>query len=458
MSKTYALVDVDHTLLDDNGTLNEKIVASLLQNNIQDVYLFTDMRFQVSVVNERRKLIGQLTEYGLNVRGVLTTPDLFWAANSNDLTALDACMAKNNINLRFGNTLSDEQFASLKQECPSVGLALQQKRYQADVGLGTAFQDVDNSFAFEKSHGAKIAADILSTMLPGRPHPKALLFKHFLENKPADCTSCVIFEDKEVVIKNSIEISANNGIPVVGIQVKQEDFRNVDAIHRYHGELSAIKIYHHELSCLPAYWDRQDGSVRVSRRLEVEYANLVTQNGWVNTDALASQTIQAQYADKRGFKLFGYSSDDSLKIIDDLNKTQGSFVKRLIVSGFMSQDKNKGKRLYDVIIEQKIRHTQPQLDAQGNNAVWLTEDMIYLINQKYKQKRGFKLFGISSDYSIHVLKQLNDKDRSLSWKQDALQIYLNNAENVGKRLHDIITEVKNMIPNAAVPAPGLAKA
>lgn len=302
-------------------------------------------------------------------------------------------------------------------------------------------------------------------MLPGRPHLKALLLKHFLENKPADCTSCVIFEDNEVVIKSSIEISANNGTPVVGIQVKQEDFRNVDAIHRYHGELSAINTYRHQLNRLPREarkWDPKSISVPGFVRPAFDYANLVTQNSWVNTDALAIQTIQAQYSGKRGFKFFGYSSDDSLKIIDDLNKPQASFAKQLIVSDFMS--KNKGTRLYDVLIEQKIRHSQPLPVPLDNNVVWLTEDIIYLISQKYKQKRGFKLFGISSDESVALLNRLNDNCASLSYRQRALEDYLNNETYKDKRLHGIITEVKNMIgeanarPHEAPPAPRPEKA
>jgi hypothetical protein len=80
-----------------------------------------------------------------------------------------------------------------------------------------------------------------------------------------------------------------------------------------------------------------------------------------------------------------------------------------------------------------------------------------LINQKYKQKRGFKMFGYSSIESISVLKELNDKDRSLSFKQDALQDYLDDVKCEEKRLFEIINQVKNMRPNAAAPMPALSQ-
>lgn len=100
MSKTYALLDVNHTLLNDNGALNLHIVHSLLHNNILDVYLFTDMTFKTYSVNDRRALISQLQDLGLTVHGVLTTPNLFWSGDQEDLSLIDSWMAKQSLSTK----------------------------------------------------------------------------------------------------------------------------------------------------------------------------------------------------------------------------------------------------------------------------------------------------------------------------------------------------------------------
>lgn len=445
MSKTYALLDVDNTLLNDNGARNLNIVNSLIKNNIHDVYLFIDMRLQEPSMSEYRSLIGDLQDLGLTVHGVLSTSDLFWAVDHNELTTLDGCMAKNAIRV---NNLSDEQLEELKKECPRIGLALEEKRYDAYAKLGAAFLEANIRDISEKSHGAKIAADILSTMLPNRPHPKALLFKHFLNNRPAACTKCVIFEDRKDVINDSIALAQKADVKFDVIQVYPGGFQDKAALQIYNDHLNKLENPHY-LNPVPDLKIEEVWGALDDARIKYQYA-------WLETNAVI-QSIQIEYTQKRGYKFFGYSSAKSLDLLDAL-RLNSVFQKQVKVDEFLSYNENKGTRLYDVLIEQRIRHAQPQSAAQGNNKVWLTKDTVYLITQKYKQNRGFKFFGYSSDESVNLLNILNDDCKSFSHRQMVLEGYLNNEQYKDKRLHGIIIEVKSMIPFAAPPVPRQEKA
>ena len=78
--------------------------------------------------------------------------------------------------------------------------------------------------------------------------------------------------------------------------------------------------------------------------------------------------------------------------------------------------KNKGKRLYDILIEERIKAKKPsqQEIADIPNYIWLDEDVLYLIQQKYKQQRGFKFFGYSCEESLDLLGILEESIEYIS--------------------------------------------
>ena len=174
------------------------------------------------------------------------------------------------------------------------------------------------------------------------------------------------------------------------------------------------------------------------------------------------QSILTAYTEKRGFKLFGYSSDASLKLIHELNRCSG-FIKmspdvterfRLEVNGFLADKNNKGKRLYDILIGEKIKAKKPapQEIESNPNYIWLDEDVLYLIKQKYDQQRGFKFFGYSCDESLGLLNELNDPDnKDMAMKQFAIEKYMEHHKYdvQPKRLYNILLELKKMcLPEA----------
>lgn len=448
MPKTYALLDVDHTLVIDNKTYNYNLLNALKNNNIKDVYLFTDMTFRSTDITDRKELVRILQAIGLTVHGVLTTPDLFWATNAEELQKVELAMQQQNINLREGRTISADQIEALRQSCPTIASYLLNGGYHSYANLGAAYRDVDTPDIFSRATGAKAAADILSTLLPNKPHPKALLFKHFMPNRPADCTNCIIFDDKGLVLESSLAISEDKntlgyGLNVLTIQVMNEDFEGNAAQERYNSQIRNF---------LPIQNQVQDSSSTASPPAINSNAD---QQSWIDSpsnrwlDNSLIQTIQREYTDKRGYKLFGYSSDDSVKLLTNLNiQETNSCTKQTIVNRYLATEKNQGKRLYDILIEEKIRHT-PLL--QNNEDVWLTEDMVYLIDQKYKQKRGFKFFGYSCPESVTFLEILRNKQFNLKVKQDAIEGYLADENHRGKRLFDVLTEVNAMCPNAPAP-------
>lgn len=77
MSHVVALLDVDHTLLFDDE-INQELLNALKRQRITDIYLFTDMFFTTSSIQDRKNLIDRLEAQGFNVHGVLTPADLAW--------------------------------------------------------------------------------------------------------------------------------------------------------------------------------------------------------------------------------------------------------------------------------------------------------------------------------------------------------------------------------------------
>ena len=72
-------------------------------------------------------------------------------------------------------------------------------------------------------------------------------------------------------------------------------------------------------------------------------------------------------------------------------------------------------------------------------------DVVYLIQQKYKQQRGFKLSGKSSNESLALLTGLDDSS-DMATNQLAIEQYIKHHKNDvnQKRLYKILIELKNM--------------
>jgi hypothetical protein len=207
------------------------------------VYLFTDMTFRSEDIFEYKELVRFLQSQGFTVHGVLSTPDLFWAIDAEELKKVESAMQQHNINLSGEMTISADHIAALQQSCPTIASSLQNHNYYPYAILGAACRNIDAPDIFQRATGAKAAVDILSTLIPNKPHPKALLFKHFMANRPADCDNCVIFDNKADVLTSSLAISNDNnnmgyGLNVLTIQVMKEDFDA--AQERYNSQIKSL--------------------------------------------------------------------------------------------------------------------------------------------------------------------------------------------------------------------------
>ncbi len=397
MPKTVALIDVDRTLIlktEANGevarVLNNNIIDSLVENHITDVYLFADT---IPTIEEGKWLIEQLQERGLTVWNVLAIPDLFWSSAPEELRFFESHTRAFDINISRDGTVTEDKLQQLKERLPTVGTALQRKQINAYPLLGKTFFDFETSPVTprlretDKIDGAKRAASILSTLLPGKPTPKALLYKHFVEHKPADCTRCVIFEDNAEDIKSIWAISRESDlntqvIPVEGYQFTTE-FRS------YKGYHNAIQ----ELLQRPSQIQEQTeivsmGEIRAAIRENIENRSdpqsKFNQLPWPNIKDPASQNLDKTYYAQRGFRYFG-SSDDSKELINSLkSKSVTASAKQFFIEKYLRDEKNKGKRLYTILVEQRHAHAKAQPNYP-QNPIWLTTDMLYLIEEKYKK-------------------------------------------------------------------------
>lgn len=469
MPKIYALLDVDHTLIGDikkggankqhddenqleNNHLNMNLINALIKNNIKDVYLFTDMTFKKTSIAERSQLITYLQNHGIIVHGVLTTPDLFWGTDHEELLKLGRTMDQDaRVNIRNNSVITPEQLTIMEAKCPDLVDAFRQRRHRAKSQLGAVYKELDTPMIQEKSIGAKLATDVVSLLIPGNPEPKALLFKHFIDLKPSDCTDCIIFDDKLKVLESSIDIAQNSDLNVLAVHVdKDVDFiEDPECVEKYS---ASIKKFLSPQNQVKAAVDPRVESI------EPAQPSVNRPNTWLTVEAL--EKIISLYSTKRGFKLTGFTCDHSARLLDVLKyKLTNLSAKQSLIEDYLNNNLNTGRRLFDILVEVKVHNLRlTPASGQSNeqllfaarepsdaNPIWLTKDMLYFIQQQYKQNRGFKLFGVSSSDTKVTLQLLSDKSPDLSAKQLLIDNYLQDLSNAGKRLYNVLYDLRSSV-------------
>jgi hypothetical protein len=209
MARPLALLDVDHTLLFDNR-LNQELLDSLKSKYIKDLYLFTDMTFKNTSIQDRNDLLAQLQDQGFIVHGVITGNDLTW-------DNIPAEEAKLLYQWCFDNTyqgmmvgVAFEQFIQEKKEfLPGLATAIQ-TYYPDNKILGKGYADAAAEFEESanisdetktRSFFAKAFADHLGEKY-GYKHNKGLLLDLFLRHKPAWISSLIVVDDNHNVIES----------------------------------------------------------------------------------------------------------------------------------------------------------------------------------------------------------------------------------------------------------------
>lgn len=480
MSKKYALLDIDHALLiekiEDNGertkVLNENIVNALIENHITDVYLFTDTVIHPANIEDHKWIIEQLQMRGLTIWGALTTADLFWTANHEELDKFGYYMVSNfsEIVINYFNSnnflaLSQDELNRLVEKFITIGSALRDKVSIAPNMLGKAFFDVETTaitlqdpFARNRLRSAVIAARLLSTLSPGKPQPKALLYQHFVRHKPSDCTSCVIFEDKAEVIQSTLAISQNDDLKRIAIKVERGDFDDLGSRRRYNHEIQNFLIQENpdrvQLQ-VPSQTDNLSANRESIAENSSRTNNNVVRQEWPNITSLAFKKLDETYYKQRGFRFFG-SSDESITLLNKINSYAiTANAKHALIKNYLIDENNKGKRLYTLLIELRHVHKEIQMRNQQNE-VWLTPDMLYLIEEEYKNRRGFIFFGSTCSESAKLRDILKDDETGLIEKQIDIDNYIRKPEHIGKRMYDVLLKILNQpvaVPELAPPRP-----
>ena len=448
--KTYALLDVMDTLIDGDTNYNLNLIDSLLENNITDVYLFTDMSFMPDELGKLRELISVLIDKGLTIHGVMTVYDLFWGIELEQLKSLSKNISEHilvaELGLISGNRFTSSEVETITNKldsyCPALANALRQNKPHAQNILGAAYHDIDKQELQECVGGAAQAARIFLKCypVPGRNF-QGFLLKHFMQNKPVNCDNCVIFYSKEEIhpgYGSTLQrlMFENNDVNIMKIKVNQEDFDNPVARINYNSFIRTL---------LPKRLTISNTASVTNTIVELEEQRNSVMPRWFS--GVFTGIIGYQYNLRRGYIFFGYSSDDSLKVLTALKSDNlNNHAKYTIIEHYLTQEQNKGKRLYDVLLEEKVYQTM----SEQNNVsdVWLTEDMLYIIKQKYKYERGFKLFGRSCLDSINLLNQLNEAQTNelqtgLAGKQKLIDDYLANPVHQGKRLFYILNIIRD---------------
>ena len=214
MGRPVALLDVDHTLL-FNERLNFELLRALKQNDIQDVYLFTDMTLKSYSVHERNDLIDHLKQLGFKVHGVLTPLDLLW----HEIPA-DRCQEFIDYTLEHGpSKWNGSRFKAFlnEDECPrefqfARRAISKSKSHHVELGVAfnegcVAFQEVKElddklpNHLEQKSTVAKVLGDQLAVE-HGYEHSKGLILSEFVKRMPNWVSSIVIADDNTQVISS----------------------------------------------------------------------------------------------------------------------------------------------------------------------------------------------------------------------------------------------------------------
>ncbi|STX28525.1 Uncharacterised protein [Legionella beliardensis] len=254
MARPVALLDIDDTLLIENE-LNTALLESLKDNHVNDIYLFTDMTFKSSSLEERLRLKKQLENSGFKVHGFITPLDLVWTK----LDDKEARQEEGEQAYNFTEALYSPRFGAIKnlagealdsilddeeiaEEFSAYRDALKNPRPLDQIRLGSAFEealDVYNSDiadpkkepGFHLSHNMNPRGDVAKLLgdqraiHEGYSHTKGLLLEAFMANKPEWVSSIIIADDNRKVIESCEKYKAENNpdIPISTIHVDKKN-------------------------------------------------------------------------------------------------------------------------------------------------------------------------------------------------------------------------------------------
>ncbi|EHL31978.1 hypothetical protein [Legionella drancourtii] len=212
--RVVALLDVDNTLIfgaPPDIEYNDKLIDTLLENNVKDVYLFSSMSLKQRTLEERIVLIEYLQSKGLTVHGVICASDLVWNKDKALLQAFYQAMCKTKSDEEILELLSQEQFKPLTHfDDATSGQAFASVRagvdgwsredaelYQATASAIRRYLDHNNT----SEHKAHVAET-----------EKSYFYQMFARNKP-EWSGAVIFVDDADTNINAVKGMHNQLTP-----------------------------------------------------------------------------------------------------------------------------------------------------------------------------------------------------------------------------------------------------
>ncbi|MDX1836034.1 hypothetical protein DIZ81_13260 [Legionella taurinensis] len=255
MTRPVALLDVDDTVLIEQE-LNTALLESLKNNGVKDIYLFTDMTFKTSSIEERLKLKERLEGQGFRVHGFITPLDLTWTnLDSKETREIEGQQAND-----FMTTLSSPKFATKKLSGDDFDSILAddeiRKKFSSykdslerpldQMTMGGAFEEAKTVYesdiqegrqagsGFHLSHNMNFRGDVAKllgdqrALHSGYSHSKGLMLEAFMMNKPGWVSSIIIADDHPKVIESCEKYKSekNPAVPITTIHV---DKKNMDA-------------------------------------------------------------------------------------------------------------------------------------------------------------------------------------------------------------------------------------
>jgi len=254
-TRPVALLDVDHTLANTDraqkNIINKILLEALKLKGIKDVFLFTDMVFTPGAIEERQKLIADLTKEGFTVHGCITPLDYLWHSSTERLKSFAEKFNMLDICLRENAPKNKDKLPTLLDEFPEVNERISSEIYP---NICLAFNDATQSqqpLSDERlmqlnlhSHYCKVMIDIIS-QLKNTASCKGIMFRQFLAHRPAWVSECYVFDDRKDHLAAVAECP-HNGFPV----------------HTIHGEFT------HNIETFTENFDPKIASEALGRRID----------------------------------------------------------------------------------------------------------------------------------------------------------------------------------------------
>jgi len=233
-----ALIDVDHTLVytskDGQVVLNQRLLRALKQQNIKDVYLFTDMIITQSFIEDRLKLIEALKNEGFFVHGCITPLDYFWDTDQNLLERFNQACMEEKIILKNNAHKNKEKLPAVMAQFPEINERVKSEVYPK---FGQAFAEAIKTKSIKdeakkqeivsqltvRSIWCKNATDAVSE-LKGLKSCKGISFGQFLSHLLSWVSAIYVFDDQQDNYHSVNAVSQN--------------FKMSVPLYNYHGEFT----------------------------------------------------------------------------------------------------------------------------------------------------------------------------------------------------------------------------